>query len=540
MRHSTVPSVLVTPTDLQEAENLWIIEAQASLPGELKFSVWQQQFGLFLDEQGIWRCGGRLAKAELSFDAKHPILLNQQHHFTALVVYDAHARVKHDGVKETLGELRARYWIIRGRGFVRRLLYRCVVCRRFEGRPFAPPPPPPLPSFRVSKAPAFTYTGVDYAGPLYVKASNSASSEKVWICLYTCCVVRAIHLEVVTDMTAQAFIRAFKRFTARRGIPAKVISDNGRTFKAANNMLSSILNHPAVKDYLKGLQTHWTFNLEKAPWWGGIFERMVKSVKRCLRKTIGRERLTMDELSTAVTEVEMIVNSRPLSHVSMEDVEEPITPSHLMVGRRILSLPDGPYLEDLEDDFIQHSTLTKRLIHLNKVLDHFWKRWKTEYLLELRNAHRQPPGRGVTRPSRVGDIVVVQDSDHPRGFWKLACVERLIAGTDGKVRGAKVRIRSPNNQPYTHLQRPIQLLYPLEVNSAVESENSENSGTQPTPSKCENETDIVNETSDDHMNTDCSPTSSTDITAHSNERPRRMAARNATVINRLTLQEDDH
>ena len=131
----------------------------------------------------------------------------------------------------------------------------------------------------------------------------------------TCCVVRAIHLEVVPDLTTQAFIRSFKRFTARRGFPTQMISDNAKTFKAAARLLFKILQHPEVERYFAGIRIQWVFNLERAPWWGGIFERMVRSVKRCLKKTIGRARLTHDELTTAMTEVEMIVNSRPLSYV---------------------------------------------------------------------------------------------------------------------------------------------------------------------------------------------------------------------------------
>ena len=505
---------VVMPSDIQVAEQMWIADVQSLLADDPKFPSWRQEFGLFSDAHGLWRCGGRLGKANFPFDTKHPILLYQQHHFTTLVVEDAHSRVKHSGVKETLTELRARYWIIRGRSFVRRILSHCVICKRFEGHAFAPPPPPPLPSFRVSKAPAFTYTGVDFAGPLYVKVSSCDASEKVWICLYTCCVIRAIHLEIVTELTTQAFIRCFKRFTARRGIPVKILSDNRLTFKAADKMISSILNHPTVKEYFTGVRVQWTFNLEKAPWWGGIFERMVKSVKRCLRKSIGRRKLGLDELHTLITEVEAIVNSRPLSHISTEDAEEPVTPSHLICGRRLLSLPDGPYHEDLEDDFLEHSVLTKRLIELNKVLDHFWMRWKMEYLLELRNAHRPTTRKGVNRQIHVGEVVIVQDTDLPRGFWKLGRVEALITGTDGKVRGASIRIRSPDSQ-FTHLQRPIQLLYPLEVTSAqTSSQATEQPG-------CGTES------------------TSADVTPPLNQaRPWRVAAQNASAIIRTLTQDD--
>ena len=149
--------------------------------------------------------------------------------------------------------------------------------------------------------------------------------------------------------------------------------------------------------------------------------------------TIGKGKLTLDELATAVTEVEMIVNSRPLSYFSTEDVEDLIAPSHLIAGRRLMSLPDGPYKRDVDDSVeIDHTDLNKRMLHLNKVLEHFWKRWKKEYLLELRESHRQTH----KCPISIGDVVFVHEADRPRGFWKLARVEDL---TDGLVRGACVQ-----------------------------------------------------------------------------------------------------
>ena len=164
-----------------------------------------------------------MGNADIPQSTKYPILLNQSHHVTLLIVCECHEIIKHGGVKETLAELCSRFRIIKGRNFVRKALHRCVICWRFNGTPFAPPLPPPLPSFRVSETPPFTYTGVDFAGLLYIRGFERS---KVWICLFTCCVVRAIHLEIVSELTAQAFIRCFKRFTARKGLPHKVISDN--------------------------------------------------------------------------------------------------------------------------------------------------------------------------------------------------------------------------------------------------------------------------------------------------------------------------
>ncbi len=145
---------------------------------------------------------------------------------------------------------------------------------------------PPLPSYRVEEAPPFSFTGVDFAGPLHVKCDDG--TKKVWICLFTCCVVRAVHLDLVPDLTTPAFLRCLKRFIARRGLPCKILSDNGKMFKAAAKDICAVINHPDVKRYLAGLGVKGLFNLPKAPWWGGVFERMIRLTKRCLRKILGQ------------------------------------------------------------------------------------------------------------------------------------------------------------------------------------------------------------------------------------------------------------
>ena len=235
-------TVSAEPNHTQRAELLWIRAAQVQLLQDPHFEKLKGQFGLFLDENGVWRCGGRLSKAEIPYGVKHPILLPRQHHLTTLVVRCAHLRVLHNGVKETLTEVKSKFWIVKGRAFVKKCIHQCIVCKRFEGRPLIGPTPPPLPDFRVQQEPPFTFTGVDFAGPLHVKLGNTASSEnKVWICLYTCCVTRAVHLEVVPDLTTAAFLRSLKRFTARRGLPRRFVSDNGKTFKTASKTIKAMM-----------------------------------------------------------------------------------------------------------------------------------------------------------------------------------------------------------------------------------------------------------------------------------------------------------
>ena len=251
-----------------------------------------------------------------------------------------------------------------------------------------------------------------------------------------------------------------------------MVSDNGKTFKAAERAIRAITDHEDVYQYLSGAGIQWSFNLPRAPWWGGVFERMVRSTKRCLKKMVGQAKLSYDELLTVITEVEMIVNSRPLSYLSANDLEEPLTPSHLMIGRRVMSLPDHLSYTD-EDPLeaeITPAHLSKRTKHLEKTLNHFWERWRKEYLLELRNSHRHAKGDPNPVPISVGDIVVIYREDKPRGFWKLGRVEREICGRDGRVRGAVVRTTNKRGHPIT-LERPIQQLYPLEINSNARTDD---------------------------------------------------------------------
>ena len=482
LRETTAPTVPL----LCKAETLWVKEAQTHLMKCTQFNNWKRQLGLFLDPEGVWRCGGRLSNADFPYMTRHPILLPRDHPLTKLLVLKAHARVFHNGIKETLTEVRAKYWILKGRSLVKRILHKCLVCKRFEGRPYSAPVPPPLPDFRVQRDSPFASTGVDFAGPLYVKATSKSKSTKVWICLYTCCTVRAVHLDLVPDLTTSSFLRSLKRFAARRGLPRRIVSDNGKTFKAAAKAIQVIVKSREVQEHLTGLGVEWKFNVERAPWWGGIFERMVRSTKRCLKKTIGRARLTYDELLTSLIEVEMVINSRPLTYVSPDDLQEPLTPAHFLTGKRILSLPDGICCGDDPDDEdvdLARDHLTRRMKYLNTVLNHFWKRWQLEYLLDLRESHRQrnaSSNRDDATTINTGDVVLLQE-EKPRAFWRLARVKQLITGRDGRVRAAMLAVPSGDGQTST-FRRPIQLLYPLESDVKTNSGNQA-SETGPTVSQ---------------------------------------------------------
>ena len=141
--------------------------------------------------------------------------------------------MKHNGTSETLSDLRSSFWIVRGRQLVRSLISKCVICKRLEGRAYNLPPAAPLPDFRVIEDYAFANIGVDFAGPVYVKDVyiSYKSMDRAYIAIFTCTVSRALHLELCPDQSAPSFIKCFKRFQGRRGIPKLVVSDNGKTFR---------------------------------------------------------------------------------------------------------------------------------------------------------------------------------------------------------------------------------------------------------------------------------------------------------------------
>ena len=180
-------STTLEASEIQAAETLWVKEAQSCLRESDTFNMREHQFGLYL-EKGVWHCKGRLGNADIFYDSRYPALLTKEHPYTTLIVEDAHRRVMHNGVKETLTEM-VQVLDHQGPTICQKGYSSIFICRKLEGLPYALPPPPPLHGFRIKELPPFSYTGVDFAGPLYVKTQGLVKTRKVWICLYTCCIV---------------------------------------------------------------------------------------------------------------------------------------------------------------------------------------------------------------------------------------------------------------------------------------------------------------------------------------------------------------
>ena len=461
---------------MNQSELLWIKSVQQSIfAREIQYlcscvgqcPLLVKQFGLFLDDQEVLRCKGRLNNSSLCMLSKNPAILPCDGYFVELLVLWAHQNVKHSGVADTLTFLRELYWILKGCQVVRRVVKSCTVCRKFEGPSYSSVSAPVLPNERVSDHPPFTHTGVDFAGPLYISEKNV--SEKVYTCLFTCASMRAIHLELTPDMGVDSFLLAMRRFASRRGMPATLISDNAKTFQSSAKQLIKISRSKELSQYLTNNRITWKFIVEKAPWWGGFWERMVQGVKRCLRRTVGCTSLTYDQLQTLLVEVEAVINARPLTYVldDIDGISYAVSPSHLIYGRRIAENPNGSHF----DITSTHATLTKRYKNQRHLLNQFTKQWRKEYLTGLRESHRANSQRtGASRDAAVGDVVVVKDDSTKRAFWKLGLVKELIAGRDGKIRAALVRVGSSDTRPRL-LKRSTLHLYPVEVKTPTVSHN---------------------------------------------------------------------
>ena len=191
---------------------------------------------------------------------------------------------------------------------------------------------------------------------------------------------------------------------------------------------------------------------------------MVQEVKRCLRKTLRNARLDYDELHTVLVEIEGTLNSRPLTYVPSHELGEPITPFHLLCGRRIGSIPDGSIGKtntNKDSDEIRDGVLSRRN-YLATLLKHFWNRWSREYVADLRTQHRVKTKPENSMVISTGDVVTVHEDGQPRSQWRLGKVESLILGKDNKIRAAVVKVKSKRGRT-TLLKRPVQKLFPLEI-----------------------------------------------------------------------------
>ncbi len=392
----------------------------------------------FLDSAGLVRVGGRERKSNRSYTSRHPIILHGSHRVTKLLIDTEHNRLLHAGPTLLACSLNRLFYIIGGRKAIRSITRACVTCRRFSAGPQSQMMGQ-LPLERVTPDLVFDRVGVDYAGPFLLKlgATRRPTIVKAYACVYVSLSVRAVHLELVSDLTTAAFIASLRRFIAQRGKPTLLWSDHGTNFVGASREIQELLSFLAtqkaqktISEFCTSQGIQWNFIPEHTPHFGGLWEAAVKSMKTHLRRVASNVKMTFEELSTLLAQVEACLNSRPLVALPADDDGiEALTPGHFLVGRPLEALPDSP------SSFRPLPVLARW--HLCQALvRHFWQRWSGEYLHSLR---RYSKWHNASRNVSVGDVVILREDNMTPTKWPLARVIEVYPGQDGLVRVVKVK-----------------------------------------------------------------------------------------------------
>ncbi|GFW39131.1 integrase catalytic domain-containing protein [Trichonephila clavipes] len=264
----------------------------------------------FIDSDGLLRVGGRLSNSDLPYVNKHPAILPGNHNLTVQIIVHFHRKNLHTGASSLLHYVREKFWPLNGRSLCRKVVHECLVC--FKSRPFVTSQlMGNLPCDRVVPDYPFNCSGVNFCGPFMIRYKNQRKGilHKIYICVFVCFVSKAIHIEIVSDLTSDAFIATLKRFFSRRGKCAKLYSDNGKTFVGANKELKRFLKLIEDSDdnlagFLSAEGIEWKFIPPRAPSFGGLWEASVKSIKYHLRRVVSGSNLTYEEFLTVCIQIE--------------------------------------------------------------------------------------------------------------------------------------------------------------------------------------------------------------------------------------------
>ena len=392
-----------------------------------------------LNKHGLLVVGGRLRNSGLSSLEKHPYIVSSKHYIAILLVRHFHEQVKHLGRVFTEGLIRSSgFWIIGGKRLINSVLNKCVKCRISRGRAIEQRMAD-LPPERLTPDPPFTYVGVDTFGPfdIYVRRTRGGfANPKRWTVVFSCLVTRAIHLEVVEEMSSSSFINAMRRFISIRGPVKEFVSDRGTNFVGATSDLGIIainVEDRHLQNFLTENKTVWKFNPPHASHMAGAWERMIGLIKRILNsmfQNVQEKQLTHEVLCTFMAEVCAIVNGRPLVSVSTDpDCPEILSPNALLTHKL------GGDKQEI-NDFTVKDVYKVQWKHVQVLADQFWKRWQSEY---LHNLQKRQKWQHEHKNLVIGDIVLMSDKECKRNQWSMGTVDKVFPSADGLVRSVSVR-----------------------------------------------------------------------------------------------------
>ena len=337
-----------------------------------------------LDQDQLLRVGGRLSNSSLSRSQQHPIIADGRDPLILKLFTHLHVSLCHCGPSLLMCASGSRLHVLGARRLSRSPCSRCTICRKncpklqtqLMGE---------LPSYRVTPTSPFSHTGMDFAGPITLKLGHTRRPVKIdaYVCIFICMTFKAVHLEVVSDLTTSAFKAALHRFTSRRNCPSHLYSDNGSNFIGARNELRQLYKFLKQQEadgdiqyYLSNNQNiTWHTSPPRSPHFGGLWESAVKGMKKHLKRVVGSTLLTFKELTTIICQIEACMNSRPLLPITShsQDGLTTLTASHFLLFKAPVSYPEDPRLPEKPH-------LLRKWNQCQSMVQHFWKRWSMEYL----------------------------------------------------------------------------------------------------------------------------------------------------------------
>ncbi|XP_062715999.1 uncharacterized protein LOC134291796 [Aedes albopictus] len=386
----------------------------------------------FLGKDDLLRVRGRTAACPfITQEAINPIILPKAHHVTALVVSYYHNKYHHQNHNVTINELRQKYSIPQLKAMYNKIRRDCQRCKNDCAQP-QPPAMGDLPLSRLAAyARPFTYMGVDYFGPYVINLGRRL--EKRWVLLATCLTTRAIHLQIVHTMTTDSCIMALRNVMARRGVPCVIYSDHGTNFQGASKELEEAMENLDKERFQAEFttsHTSWRFIPPASPHMGGAWERLVRIVKQNLVKLKPSRTMSHEVLENLLTEIENVVNSRPMTHLPLDDDQSPVlTPNHFLLGSSNGLRSWVPFTDSTE--------VLKNSWKLSQALaNQFWKQWLRDYLPYIT---RRTKWFTNVDPIGINDLVIIVDPNLPRNTWPKGRVIGVKQGPDHQVRSATVQ-----------------------------------------------------------------------------------------------------
>lgn len=411
----------------------------------------------FLDEDSLIRVGGRIKNSTLSYSAKHPIVLPKGSHVTNLIIDFYHKKYLHAGPHFLQANISQQFWILSARRVIRSRISKCIRCFRCQPT-VVTQKMGDLPSPRVTPSRVFYNCGSDFLGPFLIKANllRKAAPVKAYICVFICFSVKAVHLEVVTSLSAEAFIAALTRFVSRRGLSANIYCDCGTNYVGASSDLQKSVKEffkqentkSALDSFAQQNEIKFHFLPPAAPHQGGLWERAVRSIKYHFRRVVGDQILSLEEFITLSTRVESILNSRPLTPLSSDPTElDCLTPGHFLIGGPLVAPPE-PGWKDVPYNRLSRWQLVQALTQS------LWKRWSQEYLHTLQQRSKWSRRQENVK---IGDLVLLHEPNAPPLSWRLGRITSVSPGADGLIRVVHLHTSKGT------LSRPITKISPLPI-----------------------------------------------------------------------------